>query len=198
MLLPLAEVASRAGLDLLSAMRDILAALNIPNPEVIYYGWQSYGAYTVMPNGLALEGALGSVDDLRDLAAQAGVGHLRQVDRTAGAARDDDVVELARCVAFRRHGIVKTHQEWLDWGEPGSDNLLCDGRCRCDLIPDEAFEGMAEEDIEGGDVRVRTDAGEVRAPTCVLARIVAAARESNLLRVFMGVGKVPLWVDGGL
>jgi len=50
-------------------MRDILDSLQLPNPEVIYYGWQPFGASSMPPTGLALEGGLGSLDDLRDLAA---------------------------------------------------------------------------------------------------------------------------------
>ncbi|MBC6935037.1 MAG: hypothetical protein DWB42_04290 [Chloroflexi bacterium] len=49
-------------------MGDILAGLQIPNPEVIYYGWQPLGASTMPPTWLALEGSLGSLDELRALA----------------------------------------------------------------------------------------------------------------------------------
>ncbi|MCC7206095.1 MAG: hypothetical protein IT323_02240, partial [Anaerolineae bacterium] len=51
-------------------LRDILAALAIPNADVIYYGWQPTGASSMPPTSLALEGGLGSVDDLRALADQ--------------------------------------------------------------------------------------------------------------------------------
>ncbi|MBN1964536.1 MAG: hypothetical protein JW910_07805, partial [Anaerolineae bacterium] len=53
----------------LAQMRDILAELQLPNPEVIYYGWQPGGAITMPPSTLAVEGGLGSVDDLHALAA---------------------------------------------------------------------------------------------------------------------------------
>lgn len=58
-------------------MREILDELQIPNPEVIYYGWQPSGASTMPPTSLAVEGSLGSVDDLRALADSiaAGGGH---------------------------------------------------------------------------------------------------------------------------
>jgi hypothetical protein len=51
----------------LRQMRDILAALALPNPQVIYYGWQPFGATNMPPTNLALEGGLGSLDDLRVL-----------------------------------------------------------------------------------------------------------------------------------
>lgn len=51
-------------------MGDILAALSLPNADVIYYGWQPYGATSMPPAGLALEGGLGSVGELRALADQ--------------------------------------------------------------------------------------------------------------------------------
>lgn len=49
---------------------DILAGLNLPDAEVIYYGWQPFGATSMPPTSLALEGSLGSLDDLRALADQ--------------------------------------------------------------------------------------------------------------------------------
>lgn len=61
----------------LSQMREILAGLQIPNAEVIYYGWQPFGATSMPPTALALEGGLGSLDDLRTVAQEvtAGGGH---------------------------------------------------------------------------------------------------------------------------
>jgi hypothetical protein len=57
-------------------MRDILAQIALPNPDVIVYGWQPGGANSVPPTSLALEGSLGSLGDLRaladDLAGQGG------------------------------------------------------------------------------------------------------------------------------
>jgi hypothetical protein len=49
-------------------MSTILNELNIPNTDVIYYGWQPLGASTMPPTSLALEAALGSLDDLNSLA----------------------------------------------------------------------------------------------------------------------------------
>lgn len=46
---------------------EILDGLQIPNVEVIYYGWQPSGATSVPPRSLALETGLGSVDQLRTL-----------------------------------------------------------------------------------------------------------------------------------
>ncbi len=48
-------------------MSDILADLQLPHAEVVYYGWQPYGAYSMPSTSLTLEGGLGSVDELRAL-----------------------------------------------------------------------------------------------------------------------------------
>lgn len=53
----------------ISQMRAILDGLQIPNAEVIYYGWQPFGATAMPPTTLALEGGLGSAGELRALAA---------------------------------------------------------------------------------------------------------------------------------
>lgn len=53
----------------LAQMRAILDGLKLPNPQVIYYGWQPSGATYMPPTSLALEGALGSLTELRDVAA---------------------------------------------------------------------------------------------------------------------------------
>jgi len=50
-----------------SQMSEILAGLQLPNAEVIYYGWQPYGATSMPPTSMALEGGLGSLSDLRAL-----------------------------------------------------------------------------------------------------------------------------------
>ncbi|MDX2162418.1 MAG: DUF5696 domain-containing protein [bacterium] len=52
----------------LSQMAEILDGLQIPNADVIYYGWQPSGATSVAPTALTLDGQLGSVNDLRALA----------------------------------------------------------------------------------------------------------------------------------
>jgi len=51
----------------ISQMREILAGLQLPNPEVIYYGWQPFGASSMPPTSLTLDGTLGSVSEMRDL-----------------------------------------------------------------------------------------------------------------------------------
>ncbi len=51
--------------------RRILADLDIANPEVIYYGWQPLGASSMPPTRLAVERALGGLDELRALAEDA-------------------------------------------------------------------------------------------------------------------------------
>ncbi len=50
-----------------SQMGEILAGLQVPNPDVIYYGWQPFGATTMPPTSLTLEGGLGSLSELRAL-----------------------------------------------------------------------------------------------------------------------------------
>ena len=35
------------------------------------------------------------------------------------------------CAAL--HGTIKTAAEWQSYGEPGGDNTVCDGTCRCTL-----------------------------------------------------------------
>lgn len=52
----------------IAQMGEILDELKLPNPEVIYYGWQPGGATSMPPTTLAVEGELGSLDDLRALA----------------------------------------------------------------------------------------------------------------------------------
>jgi len=53
-----------------SQMSAMLAELQLPNPEVILYGWQPYGASAQPPPSLALDGALGSLDEAQALAGQ--------------------------------------------------------------------------------------------------------------------------------
>lgn len=48
--------------------RQILAGLDVANPEVIYRGWQPLGASSMPPTRLALERELGDRDELRALA----------------------------------------------------------------------------------------------------------------------------------
>jgi hypothetical protein len=51
----------------ISQMADILADLEINNPEVIYYGWQPLGASSMPPSTLRLDRQLGNADQLRSL-----------------------------------------------------------------------------------------------------------------------------------
>lgn len=55
-------------------MSDILDALQLPNPEVIYYGWQPFGASTMAPTTLALDSGLGGIDELRGLVERISTG----------------------------------------------------------------------------------------------------------------------------
>ncbi|MBK8021535.1 MAG: hypothetical protein IPK19_08920 [Chloroflexi bacterium] len=72
-------------------MSEILAGLQLPNPEVIYYGWQPYGATNMPPTSMAMEGALGSVDDLRALAEsiETSGGHFSLYLDPQSALRDE-------------------------------------------------------------------------------------------------------------
>jgi hypothetical protein len=49
-------------------MRNILAELNVQNPDVVYYGWQPLGASSMPPSSLKIDGRLGSMGELADLA----------------------------------------------------------------------------------------------------------------------------------
>ncbi len=51
-------------------MSDILAALDVGNPEVIYYGWQPQGASAMPPTRLTLDSRLGTLGELRQFAEQ--------------------------------------------------------------------------------------------------------------------------------
>ena len=48
--------------------RQILAGLDVTNPEVIYHGWQPLGASSMPPTRLVLERELGNLDELHALA----------------------------------------------------------------------------------------------------------------------------------
>lgn len=67
------------------------------------------------------------------------------------SVQDDRVCE--DCEA--RHGSVQTLAEWEADGLPGSRNTICNGNCRCELVPDDAFTGPYER--ERGDVQVTVD-----------------------------------------
>ncbi len=54
----------------LAQMEEILAQLDVKNPQVVYYGWQPGGASAAFPNRLQLERALGSQRDLRRAAGE--------------------------------------------------------------------------------------------------------------------------------
>ncbi len=49
-------------------MNTILDEMQIPNAEVIYYGWQPLGASAMPPRSFKIEDDLGSLRDLRDVA----------------------------------------------------------------------------------------------------------------------------------
>lgn len=48
----------------LAQMAEILNQLQIPNTDVIYYGWQPWGASTMPPSNLQIESNLGTVSEL--------------------------------------------------------------------------------------------------------------------------------------
>jgi hypothetical protein len=51
----------------LGQMQTILDSLDLPNPQVIYYGWQPLGASSMTPSSLKLEPSLGSRTQLENL-----------------------------------------------------------------------------------------------------------------------------------
>lgn len=53
----------------ISQMGEILNDLQIPNPEVILYGWQPSGASSVPPASVQVEGQLGTLDELHSLSS---------------------------------------------------------------------------------------------------------------------------------
>ncbi len=54
----------------LPQVEQILAELDVTNPQVIYYGWQPGGASAMPPAYLALDGSLGTLADLGRVAEQ--------------------------------------------------------------------------------------------------------------------------------
>jgi hypothetical protein len=52
----------------IAQVNTILDELQIPNAELIYYGWQPQGAFTMPPRSVEVEGSLGSLGDLSALA----------------------------------------------------------------------------------------------------------------------------------
>jgi hypothetical protein len=75
----------------IAEMDEILAALQVENPEVIYYGWQPLGASSMPPTALRLERSLGSVADLVALAEQIATegGHFSLYLDPQAALRDE-------------------------------------------------------------------------------------------------------------
>ena len=59
------------------------------------------------------------------------------------------VMDKATCDdCMERHGVSKTMAEWEAEGLPGSENLMCNGNCRCDFLRDDMVnESTVEEDI---------------------------------------------------
>ena len=59
-----------------------------------------------------------------------------------------------------RHNESRTMAEWEQEGKPGSANLLCNGNCRCELLPDDLYEPALREGP--GDVEVDLTATTTR------------------------------------
>ena len=76
-----------------------------------------------------------------------------ETDRAYVLAGGQVVHNCEDCEA--RHGSVQTLAEWEADGLPGSRNTICNGNCRCELVPDDAFTGPYER--ERGDVQVTVD-----------------------------------------
>jgi len=72
-------------------MAAILADLDLPRPEVVYYGWQPLGASSMPPDSLRLEGGLGSLDELRAVVAAVAArgGHFSLYLDPQAALRDE-------------------------------------------------------------------------------------------------------------
>ncbi len=70
---------------------EILADLGVARPEVIYYGWQPLGASSMPPTTLKLEGDLGVLAELRDLAEKVAAqgGHFALYLDPQAALRDE-------------------------------------------------------------------------------------------------------------
>ncbi|MFN3982114.1 MAG: DUF5696 domain-containing protein, partial [Caldilinea sp.] len=70
---------------------EILAALDVANPEVVYYGWQPLGASSMPPTALQLERSLGSVAELTALAERIAAegGRFSLYLDSQGALRDE-------------------------------------------------------------------------------------------------------------
>lgn len=86
----------------ISQMNAILAALQIPNPEVIYYGWQPLGATSMPPTWLTLEGSLGNVSELRALIDEIAIdgGHFSLYFDPQSALRDEPGYSLRNDLAM--------------------------------------------------------------------------------------------------
>jgi hypothetical protein len=52
----------------IAQMKEILNTLEVKNPEVVYYGWQPGGAYSMYPPSLEIDGVLGKGGDLTSFA----------------------------------------------------------------------------------------------------------------------------------
>lgn len=72
------------------------------------------------------------------------------------------VMDKATCDSCdERHNTSHTMEEWEERGLPGDANLLCGAECRCELAPDDWFDGPTPDDVEG-DVEVTVEAEHVR------------------------------------
>ena len=75
----------------IAEVNEILAALNVANPEVVYYGWQPLGASSMPPTTLRLERSLGSGAELTALAERVAAegGRFSLYLDPQGALRDE-------------------------------------------------------------------------------------------------------------
>ena len=86
----------------LRQMSEILAGLQLSNPEAIYYGWQPLGATSMPPASLKLERGLGSLSELRALAEKiaADGGHFSLYLDPQAALRDESGYSLRNDLAM--------------------------------------------------------------------------------------------------
>lgn len=120
-------------------MGDILAKLNVQNPEVIYYGWQPLGASSMPPRSLKIDGRLGSLGELAKLAdeitAEGGTFYLyldpqaALIDESGYSSRYDLAMSITNVnmVGFNRNVNFYLNLEALTerYGEL-SDDLAAD------------------------------------------------------------------------
>ncbi len=102
----------------LPQMSEILAGLQLPNPEVIYYGWQPLGATSMPPASLKLERRLGSLSELRALAEKiaADGGHFSLYLDPQAALRDESGYSFRNDLALAITNVnLRGHNRYFNY-----------------------------------------------------------------------------------